>query len=198
MDFLIVGVGNPGEKYKVTRHNIGFIVLDSFSVKIGIQISQSGFKGLYGKGEYLNNTLYLLKPLTFMNKSGESVKEMKNFYKIPSKQMIIVHDELDISFGDMKIKAGGGFAGHNGLDSIKACTGDSDFLRVRIGIGKPDRKSKTVKHVLSSFDKKEKILLNETIEKASDAIIEIISNGAYSAMNKYNQNIQNIQGGVFR
>ena len=189
MDFLIVGIGNPGKEHEKTRHNIGFIVLDNFSARVGIEISETGFKGLYGKGKYLNNTLYLLKPQTFMNRSGESVKEIKNFYKIPSKQMIVVHDELDISLGNLKIKAGGGTAGHNGLDSIKAGIGNSDFLRVRIGIGKPDSKNKTVNHVLSHFNKKEKALLNETTEKASDAIHEIIFNGADRAMNKYNEKI---------
>ncbi|MGI9553423.1 MAG: aminoacyl-tRNA hydrolase [Thermodesulfobacteriota bacterium] len=189
MDFLIVGLGNPGNEYELTRHNIGFIVLDNFAIKAGIEISKSGYRGLYGKGEYLNNTLYLLKPQTFMNRSGESVKEIKNFYKIPSKQMIVIHDELDISLGNLKVKAGGGTAGHNGLESIKADIGKSDFTRVRVGIGKPDLKGKTVKHVLSSFHKEEIEILNETIKKATDAINEIISNGARSAMNKYNEQI---------
>ncbi len=190
MDFLIVGIGNPGKKYEGTRHNVGFMVLDSFSEKTGINISRPGFKGLYGKGTYLNNTLYLLKPQTFMNKSGESVKEMKDFYKIPSEQMVVVHDELDVSLGNMKVKAGGGTAGHNGLDSIKTLTGSLDFLRIRIGIGKPDVKSKTVGHVLSPFGKEERILLNETVERATDALTEIVSSGAYSAMNKYNNTLQ--------
>ena len=187
MDFLIVGLGNPGNKYELTRHNIGFIILDNLAIKDGIELSGSGFKGIYGKGEYSGKTLYLLKPQTFMNKSGESVKEIKNFYKIPSKQMIIVHDELDISLGKIKIKQGGGTAGHNGLESIKASIGDSDFLRLRVGIGKPDMKGKTVKHVLSTFYKKEIDVLNETIEKAIDAVHEIVENGADSAMNKYNE-----------
>lgn len=189
MDFLIVGIGNPGKKYERTKHNIGFIVLDDFSVRVGIEISKAGFKGLYGKGEYLNNTLYLLKPQTFMNRSGESVKEIKNFYKIPSEQIIVVHDELDISLGNLKIKAGGGTAGHNGLDSIKDSIGSSDFLRVRVGIGKPDLKNKVVNHVLSHFSNEEEALLNETTKKASDAIHEIISNGTDEAMNKYNEKI---------
>lgn len=187
MDFLIVGLGNPGKEYELTRHNIGFIVLDNFAEKAGIEISNTGFNGLYGKGEYLNNKLYLLKPQTFMNRSGESVKEIKNFYKIPSQQMIVIHDELDISLGNLKVKEGGGTAGHNGLESIKAAIGNSDFTRVRVGIGKPDLKGKTVKHVLSIFNKEEIDILNETIEKATDAVHEIISSGARSAMNKYNE-----------
>ena len=189
MDFLIVGLGNPGKEYELSRHNIGFIVLDNLAIKAGIEISRAGYRGLYGKGEYLNNTLYLLKPQTFMNKSGESVKEIKNFYKIPSSQIIVIHDELDISLGNLKVKDGGGTAGHNGLESIKAGIGDSDFLRVRVGIGKPDLKGKTVKHVLTSFNEEETEILNETVEKATDAIHEIISNGAGSAMNKYNEKI---------
>ena len=189
MDFLIVGLGNPGKEYELTRHNIGFIVLDNFAIKAGIEITNSGYRGLYGKGEYLNSKLYLLKPQTFMNRSGESVKEIKNFYKIPSEQMIVIHDELDISLGNLKVKEGGGTAGHNGLESIQACIGDSDFIRLRVGIGKPDMKGKTVKHVLSSFHKDEIDILNETIEKATDAINEIITNGAGSAMNKYNEKI---------
>ena len=189
MDFLIVGLGNPGKEYELTRHNIGFIVLDNFAIKAGIEISKTGYRGLYGKGEYLNNTLYLLKPQTFMNRSGESVKEIKNFYKIPAEQMIVVYDELDISLGNLKVKEGGGTAGHNGIESIKAGIGNSDFIRLRIGIGKPDFKGKTVKHVLSTFYKEEFEILNETVEKATDAISEIISNGARSAMNKYNEKI---------
>lgn len=187
MDFLIVGIGNPGKQYENTRHNVGFMVIDSFSEKVGINVSQTGFKGLYGKGEYLSNKIFLLKPQTFVNKSGESVKEMKNFYKIPSEQMIVVHDELDFDLGDMKIKAGGGTAGHNGLDSIKTLTGSSDFLRIRIGIGKPDIKSKTVAHVLSPFNKEEMVLLNKTVERATDALVKMISGGTYSAMNMYNK-----------
>ena len=189
MNFLIVGLGNPGKEYELTRHNIGFIVLDNFAEKAGIEISKTGYKGLYGKGEYLNNTLCLLKPQTFMNRSGESVKEIKNFYKIPSGQMIVIHDELDISLGNLKVKDGGGTAGHNGLESIKAGIGDSDFLRIRVGIGKPDLKGKTVKHVLSSFYDEDIEILNKTVKKATDAIDEIIFHGARSAMNKYNEKI---------
>ncbi len=175
MDFLVVGLGNPGKEYELTRHNIGFIVLDNLADKAGIEISKSAHKGILGKGEYLDNTVYLFKPLTFMNKSGEALKEIKNFYKIPADQIIVIHDELDLQLGDIRSKFGGGTAGHNGLKSIVEKTGDKDFHRIRIGIGKPEYKTQVVDHVLSTFSEEEFKGLDNLIEKAIKGVDSIIS-----------------------
>lgn len=175
MDFLVVGLGNPGKEYELTRHNIGFIVLDNLADKAGIEISKSAHKGILGKGEYLDNTVYLFKPLTFMNKSGEALKEIKNFYKIPADQIIVIHDELDLQLGDIRSKFGGGTAGHNGLKSIVEKTGDKDFHRIRIGIGKPEYKTQVVDHVLSTFSEEEFKGLDNIIEKAIKGVDSIIS-----------------------
>ena len=175
MDFLIVGLGNPGKEYELTRHNIGFIVLDNLAEKAGIEISKSAHKGILGKGNYLGNTVYLFKPLTFMNKSGEALREVKNFYKIPADQIIVVHDELDLPLGDIRNKFGGGTAGHNGLKSIIEKTGDKDFHRIRIGIGKPEYKTQVVDHVLSTFSEDEFKDLDNIIERVIEDIDSILS-----------------------
>jgi len=175
MDFLIVGLGNPGKEYELTRHNIGFIVLDNLADKAGIEISKSAHKGMLGKGNYLGNTVCLFKPLTFMNKSGEALKEIKNFYKIPADQIIVVHDELDLQLGDIRSKFGGGTAGHNGLKSIIDNTGNKDFHRIRIGVGKPEYKTQVVDHVLSTFSEEEFKGLDKIIDRAIEGVDSIIS-----------------------
>lgn len=175
MDFLVVGLGNPGKEYELTRHNIGFIVLDNFADKAGIEISKSAHKGILGKGEYLDNNLYLFKPLTFMNRSGEAIKEVRNFYKIPVDHMIVIQDELDLLFGDIRYKFGGGTAGHNGLKSIVENIGDTNFHRIRIGIGKPEYKTQVVNHVLSTFSEDEFKVLDGIIGNAIEDICSIIT-----------------------
>lgn len=175
MDFLIVGLGNPGKEYELTRHNIGFIVVDNLGDKAGIDITKSAHKGLLGKGEYKGKEICLFKPLTYMNKSGEALKEVKNFYKIPADKVIVVHDELDLRLGDVRTKFGGGTAGHNGLKSIVEKTGDKDFHRIRIGIGKPEFKTQVVDHVLSRFSDDEFKSLDNIIAKAIEDIDTLIS-----------------------
>ena len=175
MDFLIVGLGNPGKEYELTRHNIGFMVLDNLADKAGIEITKSAHKGIFGKGEYKGKNVYLFKPLTFMNKSGEALKEIQNFYKIPADQVVVVHDELDLPLGDIRTKFGGGTAGHNGLKSIVEKTGEKDFHRIRIGIGKPEHKTQVVNHVLSTFSEDEFKSLDRIIDKAIEDIESVIS-----------------------
>ena len=183
MDFLIVGLGNPGKEYETTRHNIGFIILDNFADKIGIEIANTGFHGIFGAGVHKGNKLYLLKPQTFMNKSGISVKEFINFYKIPTEQMIVVHDELDFEFKDVKVKFGGGTAGNKGIKSIIESIGAQDFYRVRIGIGKPEYKTQTNDHVLSSFS-------DEEFENLDTVVLEAIQ-GIETVLENWEKNKQN-------
>ena len=188
MQFLIVGLGNPGAEYENTRHNIGFEAIDSIASKFNIEIKRKGYSSLYEQINYTENKLFLIKPQTFMNRSGRAVHEIKSFYKIPTENLIVIYDELDIPLGNLKIKFGGGAAGHNGIRSIISSIGDEGFSRIRLGIGKPLSKEKTVGHVLSKFRKDEKQVVDDMITTVYEAVIEIIENGAQSAMNKFNNN----------
>lgn len=187
MNFLVVGLGNPGKEYEFTRHNIGFMVIENLGKDTGINISKKGFKGLFGHGLFQDKKVLLFKPETFMNNSGKAVKEIKNFYKIPTENVIVVHDELDLELGSLKIKFGGGTAGHKGLDSIVEQIGDDNYSRIKVGIGKPYLKGETTNHVLSPFSKDETDIVKKSIEKATDATLETISHGVVSAMNKFNK-----------
>ena len=183
---LVVGLGNPGSEYASTKHNLGFLAVDEIGRRAGIDLTRKKFHGLYGEGAFHRDKLILLKPETYMNRSGESVSSAVSFYHIPPENIIIVHDELDLPVGTVRIKPGGGSAGHKGVASIMERLGNSGFIRIRIGIGKPKQKSGTVSHVLSKFSKEENEIINESVLKAADAALEVIEHGLQKAMNKYN------------
>ena len=161
---LIVGLGNPGPAYASTRHNIGFMVIDELCRRHPVQsVSKSSFEGeLFKMGEH-----FLLKPTTYMNLSGKSVLAVKNFYKIDD--VIVIHDDLDLPFGALRFKVGGGHGGHNGLKSADAAIGQN-YTRVRMGIGKPEHKSQVADYVLHPFTPEESQFLSEWISKAADAV----------------------------
>ena len=183
---LVVGLGNPGSEYASTKHNLGYLAVDEIGKRAGIDLARKKFHGLYGEGTFNRGKLILLKPETYMNRSGESVSNAVNFYHIPPENIIVVHDELDLPAGTVRIKPGGGSAGHKGVASIIEKLGNGDFARIRIGIGKPKQKSGTVSHVLSKFSKEENEIVNESVLKAADAVLEVIEHGLRKAMNKYN------------
>lgn len=183
---LVVGLGNPGSEYSSTKHNLGYLAVDEIGKKTGIDLKKKKFNGLFGEGSHNNEKLLLLKPETYMNRSGYSVASAVNFYNIPAEKIIIIHDELDLPIGAVRIKAGGGSAGHKGVTSIIGELGSGEFVRIRIGIGKPESKSVTVSHVLSQFKKEEKEIVRESVIKAADAALEIIRHGVAKAMNKFN------------
>lgn len=183
---LVVGLGNPGSEYAFTKHNLGFLAVDEIGKRAGIDLTRKKFRGLYGEGIFRRDKLILLKPETYMNRSGESVSSAVSFYHIPPENIIVVHDELDLPAGTVRIKPGGGSAGHKGVASIIERLGNGDFIRIRIGIGKPKQKSGTVSHVLSKFSKEENEIVNESVLKAADAVLEVIEHGLQKAMNKYN------------
>lgn len=186
MDILVVGLGNPGEKYAGNRHNIGFMVIDHLSEIKHIGINKTKFKSSYGSGLIDNKKIHLIKPSTYMNKSGEAVKETTNFFKIPVENVIVVHDEMDLPLGKVKVKQGGGTAGHNGLRSIEQNLGSGNFKRVRIGVGKPQNKSSRTGYLLSDFSPQEYDIINESVDTAAKAVIEIITGNVSTAMNKFN------------
>lgn len=183
---LVAGLGNPGSEYASTKHNLGFLAVDEIGKRAGIDLKKKKFSGIYGEGTFNGGKLILLKPETYMNRSGESVSSAAGFYHIPTENIIIIHDELDLPAGTVRIKAGGGSAGHKGVMSVIGELGSGDFTRVRIGIGKPREKTGTVSHVLTRFSKEESELASGSVMRAADAVLEIIQHGLRKAMNKYN------------
>jgi PTH1 family peptidyl-tRNA hydrolase len=172
---LIVGVGNPGSEYADTKHNIAWMLLDE-SPLFKSSIWKSKFKGEYTEANVKGEKVYALKPQTFMNLSGESVQPMAAFFKIPTAQILVIHDELDIPFGQVHFKMGGGFAGHNGLKSIAACLGTDQFARMRIGIGRPVH-GDVANWVLSPFGKEEKIQMPTLLQKLHDPMLSAMVDG---------------------
>jgi PTH1 family peptidyl-tRNA hydrolase len=185
--FLIVGLGNPGKRYSLSRHNVGFMVIDEVAKRHKISVKKKGFNSLYCESIIDLKKIVLLKPQTFMNLSGKAVFEAVNFYKIPTSDVLVVHDEIDLPTGTMQIKFAGGSAGHKGIDSIIRHLGRSDFIRIRIGVGRPSHKPEVVDHVLSGFEGGEIKTIKVMIERAADAVAETILNGLEKAMNKFNQ-----------
>jgi PTH1 family peptidyl-tRNA hydrolase len=182
---LIVGLGNPGSKYQWTRHNAGFMVLDRLADIAGISVARKKFSGFYGEGDWQGDHLLLLKPLTFMNLSGRSVVEALRFHKLHLKDVVVIHDDLDIPFGKVKFKEGGGHAGHNGLRSLVAELGSGDFTRVRVGIGRPSR-GDVVDYVLNRFTDDEQNQLIIILDGVIDGIYVFCNEGIKKAMSLYN------------
>lgn len=184
--FLIVGLGNPEEEYSGTRHNMGFDTINKLAKQFNIKVDKRKFKGLYGSGIIEGEKVILLKPQTYMNLSGESVKSIMQFYKINPEDIVIIYDDVDISPGIIKIRKKGGPGGHNGMKSVVSEIGTETFSRVRIGIGKPAQKDKMIQFVIGPIPKDEKEILDKATTLGKEAVIEIISNGIDSAMNKFN------------
>lgn len=182
---LIVGLGNPGPKYSWTRHNAGFIVLDRFSHLAGVPITRKSFAGLYGEGNWQGNKLLLLKPQTFMNLSGRSVAEALRFHKLTPADIIVIHDDLDIPFGQIKLKEGGGHGGHNGLRSLHQELGTGDYLRLRFGIGRPAR-GDMADYVLTNFSKEEMSGLPQLVDGIVAAMEMLLTEGLAKTMSLYN------------
>lgn len=157
--WLLVGLGNPGDKYKNNRHNIGFMAIDGIADGHGFPAFRAKFQGEMSEGRIDGEKVVLLKPRTYMNESGQSVGQAIKFYKIAPERVVVFHDELDLEPGKCKVKVGGGVAGHNGLKSIKAHLGTADFCRVRLGIGHPGDKNRVSGYVLSDFAKAEAVWL---------------------------------------
>jgi len=181
---LIVGLGNPGTQYKGTRHNVGFDILDLISEKYNIVVNRIKFKGVYGEGNIAGEKVILLKPSTFMNLSGESVREAASFYKIETPDIIILHDDISLEIGRMRIRSKGSAGGHNGLKSIILNLSSDEFVRFKIGVGQP--KGELVSHVLGKFSKDERIQIEEVNNATAEAVELVIKQGAAQAMNKFN------------
>jgi peptidyl-tRNA hydrolase, PTH1 family len=187
--WLLVGLGNPGPKYAQNRHNIGFMVIDEIASRSRSEAWRSKFGGELASGDVAGAKAVLLKPQEYMNVSGQSVQRTAAFYQVEPKQVIVAHDEIDLPLGTKRVKVGGGHGGHNGLRSIIQELGSQEFLRVRVGVGRPGpagKGSNVAGFVLEDFAKSERTEVEIVIKEAADALEDIIKKGALAAMNKWN------------
>ena len=184
--YIIVGLGNPESEYSNTRHNMGFDTINKIAPKYNIEFSKTNFKGIYGTGVIEGEKVILLKPQTYMNLSGESVKEIIDFYKLNTENLIIIYDDIDIEPGIIKLRKTGGPGTHNGMKSVIKEIGTEKFPRVRVGIGKPEHKGDLINYVIGKIPEEDKKILEKSTDIARDAVIEIIKSGIDKAMNKFN------------
>jgi PTH1 family peptidyl-tRNA hydrolase len=185
-DLLVVGLGNPGDEYARTRHNVGAEVVEILAKRHGATLKKGKERARVDQVRIGSSLVALAIPLTYMNESGMAVAPLVRRYGVEPEQLVIVQDELDLPVGVLKVKNGGGLAGHNGLRSIKAHVHSDAFLRVRIGVGKPVSKEQGADHVLNKFGKRERAEIDVTIERAADAVETIARDGITVAMNTYN------------
>lgn len=181
--WIVLGLGNPGAKYAGNRHNIGAIVLEDIAAERAINLKSHKSGCLVGEAA----GVVLARPTSYMNESGRATSALLRFYKVPVSQLVIVHDELDIPFGDIRVKVGGGVAGHNGLKSVAQHLGTKDFVRIRFGISRPPGQRDPADHVLSDFSKQERGDLPGLIEEAKTAVRTIVEDGVERAMNEVNK-----------
>lgn len=187
-NWLIVGLGNPGNEYAKTRHNCGWRALDLLSEKLGCKIDKKKFQGLYGQVVKDGKKIFLLKPMTYMNLSGRAVLQLSAYFSIPPQRIIVIFDDVSLSPGGLRIRADGSAGGHNGIKSIIQELGSQDFPRVKIGVGaKPAPDRDLADWVLSTFSAQEEKLLQPALEDAADAALSIIENGIQATANKFNR-----------
>lgn len=190
--WLIAGLGNPGKKYERNRHNVGFRVADELARRHGVGPLKEKFGGLTGTGIICGQRASIIKPMKYMNLSGFAVSQAVQFQGIDPSQLVVVHDEIDLPFARLRLKSGGGHGGHNGVRSVMEQLGHGDFLRVRIGVGRPETESggpgegKVAGHVLSDFPAEMDREVAALVDRASDAVEAILTRGIRAAMNEYN------------
>jgi peptidyl-tRNA hydrolase, PTH1 family len=188
--FLVVGLGNPGPAYRGNRHNVGFMVLDLLAARVG-----GRFKAHKGRADVVEARLgpppaprvVLAKPKSYMNESGGPVASMRDFFKVAPEQLVVVHDELDLPYGTLRLKRGGGDNGHNGLRSITKSLGTREYLRVRVGIGRPPGRMDPADYVLRDFSAAERKDLEFEVDRAADAVEALVRDGLEAAQNRYNE-----------
>jgi PTH1 family peptidyl-tRNA hydrolase len=187
MRWVVAGLGNPGEQYHRSGHNIGFTVIDRLAEKCGAPMDRRKFKGISGEARIGPDSVILVKPQTYYNLSGECVAALLGYYKIPAERLIVVHDEIDLEPRQLRLKRGGGDAGNRGVRSIAAALGTPEFVRVRVGIGRPAPGLEAKEHVLHSMGRAELEAFKASIERAAEAVETVITGGLARAMNLHNQ-----------
>ena len=183
---LVVGLGNPGARYAATRHNIGFRVVDRLAAEFAIDITREKFSVVFGRGRIEGLDVVLAKPMAFMNRSGPPVHSFAEFFRISLQEVLVIHDDIDLEYGRLKIKEKGGHGGHNGVRSMINAFGGGDFTRLRVGIGRSGTGAQVADYVLDQFTREEAAELPGIIERARDAVVTILCQGTKIGMNQFN------------
>ena len=184
---LIVGLGNPGKQYDKTRHNIGFDVIDVLSDRLNIPLNQAKLKGVFGTGYVNGEKVFLLKPLTYMNLSGESIRAVMDYFDINDDELVVIYDDLDLPVGKIRLRQKGSAGGHNGIKSTIAHLGTQEFNRIRVGIDRPPSGMKVPDYVLGQFTKEEQAIMDETAKMCAEACEEWFRKPFLQVMNDFNQ-----------
>ena len=188
--YIIVGLGNPGKQYANTRHNIGFCVIDALAERFQIPLNQKKHKAIYGSGYIEGQKVILAQPQTFMNLSGESVRELADFYKVPETDIIVIYDDISLDVGQLRLRKKGSAGGHNGIKSIIQHLDSQDFPRIKVGVGEKPAGWDLADHVLAPFPKDQEELVQIGIKRASDALVCLLTEDMDAAMNQYNRKIE--------
>ncbi|MGB2873789.1 aminoacyl-tRNA hydrolase [Psychrobacillus psychrotolerans] len=183
---IIVGLGNPGKQYEATRHNIGFHVIDELSKRLDIPLTQSKFNGMYGIGHVGTEKVMLLKPLTYMNLSGECIVPMMDYYEVNDDEIVVIYDDLDLQVGKLRLRQKGSAGGHNGIKSIIQHLGSQEFNRIRIGVDRPKNGMKVPDYVLSNFSEDEKREMIHAVKNSANACEDWVTKKFLDVMNTYN------------
>lgn len=183
---LVVGLGNPGEKYAGTRHNIGFDCIDYCAKEMYLELNEAKFKGVFGKGMVSGEKVILLKPLTFMNLSGESVRPLMDYYDIKIEDLVVIYDDMDLPTGKIRLRQKGSAGGHNGIKSLIAHLGTQEFNRIRVGVDRPQNGESVINHVLGTYRPDERDAVSESILKTSKAVEAWMSKPFLQVMNQFN------------
>jgi peptidyl-tRNA hydrolase, PTH1 family len=189
--WLVAGLGNPGPQYAGNRHNCGFMTADVLAGRMRVRFTRSRARAMVADGRLVGAVVTLAKPLSFMNLSGGPVAAVSAYYKIPVERIVVIHDELDLPFGVLRLKQGGGDGGHNGLRSVTAALGTGDYLRVRVGIGRPPGRMDPADYVLRDFSPAERKLLPEVLERSADAVESLLTRGLAAAQNEFHAAVPN-------
>jgi peptidyl-tRNA hydrolase, PTH1 family len=190
LPFLIVGLGNPGREHRETRHNIGFMLIDTMCKTLGVSLNRVQSKALVTTAQLEGHKIILAKPQTFMNLSGQAVSALVRFYKVPTEQLIVAHDDLDLPLGTLRLRPGGGSAGQRGIASIIQQIGTQDFARLRLGIGRPPGSMNPAAYVLQRFSSAEHELLDLVLDRSVAAVKTFVRDGLDTAMNQYNGSLE--------
>ena len=188
--YLLIGLGNPGREYRDNRHNLGFMVIDRLIVRLNARGMKVQSKAIVTTATYEERKLILAKPQTYMNLSGQSAQGLLNFYKLPMENMLVAHDDLDLPFGTIRIRPGGGPGGQKGMASTIERLGTKDFPRLRLGIGRPPGRMDPAAYVLQDFSREEMKTLSEIVDRAAEAALTFVVDGLNKAMNKYNGSVE--------
>ncbi len=186
MLFVIIGLGNPGETYRATRHNVGFAAVERLATRHGIDLQTRRFDARTGRGRIAGHPVWLLEPLTFMNLSGEAVGPAVESQQVPLERVMVLHDDMDLELGRVQVRRGGGDGGHRGVRSIIEHLDDADFARIRLGVGRPPQDDEARDHVLSGFSEAEEEQVEALIERGADAVEAWLADGLVVAMNRFN------------